>query len=66
MVQSLQSGSQPRARPIPIGNDNLQLKHDPQIMNQLDQNEHIVFSCEVIKYNRFGMKQPRNLLLTTQ
>ena len=27
--------------------------------------EHIVFSCQVLKYNRFGMKQTRNLLLTT-
>jgi hypothetical protein len=27
--------------------------------------EHIVFSCHVLKYNRFGMKQERNLLLTT-
>ena len=27
--------------------------------------EHIVFSCQVLKYNRFRMKQTRNLLLTT-
>ncbi len=27
--------------------------------------ENIVFSCQVLKYNRFGMKQTRNLLLTT-
>lgn len=27
--------------------------------------EHIVFSCHVLKYNRFGMRQERNLLLTT-
>ena len=66
MVESTNaSGGAPRIRPIPIGNDHLQFKHDAAIMNQLDQNEHIVFSCEVVKFNRFGMKQPRNLLLTT-
>lgn len=43
----------------------MQFKHDPQIQSQLDHNEHIVFSCQVLKYNRFGMKQTRNLLLTT-
>ena len=26
--------------------------------------EKIIFSCKVIKFNRFGMKQERNLLLT--
>lgn len=26
--------------------------------------EKIIFSCKVTKYNRFGMKQERNLLLT--
>ena len=27
--------------------------------------EQIVFSTKVLKYNRFGMRQERNLLLTT-
>ena len=92
-----------KVRPIPIGEDHLQFKHDPQIQGQLDHNgksnqwarvrleyfydnswywtdwkerevtvlydeldvsnmvicfllEHIVFSCQVLKYNRFGMK----------
>jgi len=27
--------------------------------------ESLVYSTKVIKYNRFGMKQERNLLLTT-
>ena len=27
-----------RVRPIPLGNDNLQFKHDIAIMQQLDQN----------------------------
>jgi len=52
-------------KPIPIGNDHLNFKFDDEIMSQLDNNEHIVFSCKVIKINRFGMKQERNLLLTT-
>lgn len=36
-------------------------------MAQLDANkgEKVVFSCVVIKINRFGMKQERTLLLTT-
>jgi hypothetical protein len=54
-----------RVRPIPLGNDNLQFKHDIAIMQQLDQNEHIVYSLQVAKFNRFTMKQQRNLLLTT-
>ena len=52
--------------PIPIGHDHLQLKHDEVIMNKLQKNEHIVFSCKVMKYNRFGIKQDRFLLLSTQ
>ena len=127
-------GNKPRVRHIPIGEDHLGFKNDPQIQNQLDSNgkcllahkspnqrthrlsrdprsrsadtsrythnahrgiirlslilrlaqlaltqcwmtlivpffcfapEHIVFSCQVLKYNRFGMKQTRFLLLTT-
>ena len=67
-----------KMKPIPLHNDNLNFKHDPQIMNKLMNDgesistnlynsllEHLVFSCEVTKYNRFGMKQPRYLLLTT-
>jgi len=45
-----------RVKPIPLGHDNLQFKHDIAIMQQLDQNEHIVYSLQVVKYNRFGMK----------
>ena len=58
-----------KMKPIPFHNDNLDFKHDPQIMNKLESDgefgsntkfnfflEHLVFSCEVIKYNRFGMK----------
>lgn len=52
--------------PIPIGHDHLQLKHDEVIMNKLEKNEHIVFSCKVMKYNRFGIKQDRFLLLSTK
>jgi len=31
-------------------------RYDEEIMTQLDPQEHIVFSCKVIKINRFGMK----------
>jgi len=65
MVQANPTRPGGRAKPIPIGNDYLDLKHDPAIMSQLDTNEHIVFSCHVLKFNRFGMRQTRNLLLTT-
>lgn len=68
MVESSQSyskGMTNRVKPIPIGTDHLSFKHQVDIMNQLEPNEHIVFSCSVLKYNRFGMKQERHLLLTT-
>ena len=32
------SGGNRRVRPIPIGEDHLQFKHDPQIQGQLDHN----------------------------
>ena len=31
----------------------------------MEKDEHIVFSVEVVKFNRFGLRQSRNLLLTT-
>ena len=31
-------GGQRRVQPIPIGEDHLQFKHDPQIQSQLDHN----------------------------
>ena len=43
----------------------MNFKYDQEIKKQLNSDEHIVFSVEVIKFNRFGMKQTRNLLLTT-
>ena len=54
-----------KSKPIPLGNDYLNFKQDVEIKNQLEKDEHIVFSVEVIKFNRFNMKQVRNLLLTT-
>jgi len=35
-------------------------------MKQLDPNESLVYSTKVLKFNRFGFKQERNLLLTTE
>ena len=37
-----------------------------EILVQLAKSESVVFSCVVVKYNRFGMKQERMLLLTNQ
>ena len=54
-----------KSKPIPLGNDYLNFKYDQEIKQQLMKDEHIVFSVEVLKYNRFRMKQNRNLLLTT-
>ena len=31
----------------------------------MQKDEHIVFSVEVCKFNRFNLKQTRSLLLTT-
>jgi hypothetical protein len=50
---------------VPIGLDNLNFKSDPAIMNQLGPTESLVYSTKVLKFNRFGMKQERNLILTT-
>jgi len=36
------------------------------VKQQLNPDEYIVYSVEVLKFNRFGMKQTRDLLLTTQ
>jgi hypothetical protein len=64
-TNTVQAEGNSRVRPIPLGNDNLAFRHDLAIMNQLDEKEHIVYSVQVGKYNRFGMRQNRNLLLTT-
>lgn len=59
--------------------DHIGFKTDTEILASLDKQkngkwpnlylspcvEKIIFSCRVIKYNRFGMKQERHLLLTT-
>lgn len=42
--------------PVPIGEDNLNFKHDTEIMNQLDPAEKLVYSTKVLKFNRFGFK----------
>jgi len=53
---------------IPISRDDLNFKQDPVIMGLLAQTpgEVIVFSTKVVKYNKWGMKQERDLLLTTE
>ena len=57
--------------------DHAEMSRDPEIVTMLDKSrngthtsflnvliERIVFSGKVIKYNRFGMKQDRTILLT--
>jgi len=41
---------------------------NPDILAHLDTKggEHVVYSCVVVKINRFGMKQERTLLLTNK
>lgn len=51
---------------MPIGIDSLNFKNDQEIMKQLDSSESLVYSTKVLKFNRFGFKQERNLLLTTE
>ena len=52
--------------PAVIGNDYLDFKNIDAIVKALDENEQIVFTCEVMKQNRFFMWQKRNLMLTTR
>ena len=57
--------------------DHAGLRNDTEVFSHMDVSkggnnlpnhfipvEKIVYTCKVIKYNRFGMKQERNLLLT--
>ena len=64
MVES--SSTQKDVRILPIGHDHLNFKYDKVIMAQLKEDETVVFSCKVTKFNKWGMKQDRHLLLTTQ
>jgi len=44
------------------------VKENSEIMERLKATpgEQIVFSCNVLKFNRWGMRQDRTLLLTNQ
>lgn len=66
MVESTSASA--RKGVIPISRDDLNFKNDAVIMGLLAQTpgELIVFSTKVIKYNKWGMKQERDLLLTTE
>jgi hypothetical protein len=48
--------------------DRLQCKNNTDILAHLDTKggEQVVYSCVVVKINRFGMKQERTLLLTNK
>ena len=50
---------------LPIGHDHLNLRYETVIMSNLKEGETVVFSCKLTKYNKWGLKQDRFLLLTT-
>lgn len=46
--------------------DNLKINSNKAITQQLDQKggEQVIYSCAVLKFNRFGLRQDRILLVT--
>lgn len=48
--------------------DYMGCRQNTEILGQLEtsKGEEVVFSCTVIKFNRWGMKQDRILLLTNE
>ena len=44
--------------------DILNLTNDPFIRSILAPKEEIYLSCLIVKYNRYGLKQNRNLIIT--
>lgn len=65
MVSSSSPEKQHNVKILPIGHDHLNLRYEQDIMSNLDGGETVVFSCKLLKYNRFKMRQERHLLLTT-
>ena len=51
---------------MPIGKDYLKFGENQVIRNNLNENEKIVFTINVMKRNRFGQWQKRDMLLTTE
>jgi hypothetical protein len=68
MVESSNANRPKDVKILPIGHDHLNLRYENAIMDNLNTNtgETVVFSCKLLKYNRFGMRQERYLLLTTE
>ena len=46
--------------------DHLRFKTNQSILNQLEHDEKMIFSCKVKKYNQYGISQARNFLLTSK
>jgi len=54
-----QSENRPKdVKILPIGHDHLNLRYENAIMDNLNTTtgETVVFSCKLLKYNRFGMR----------
>ena len=46
--------------------DYIGVNNIPNLLNQLDHGEKVIFSCIVIKVNKWGLNQDRTLLLTNR
>ena len=55
MVESNQ-GHKKDYKILPIGHDHLNLRYESTMMTNLKDGETVVFSCKIIKYNKWGMK----------
>ena len=49
-----------------ISQDHLGFKSNPTILKSLGKNEEILLTCGVQKYNKFGIYQSRNFVLTNE
>jgi hypothetical protein len=56
MVSSSSGEKQQNVKILPIGHDHLNLRYEQDIMSNLDGGETVVFSCKLLKYNRFKMR----------
>ena len=51
--------------PVPIGRDILKFRDITYVVQLLNSDEKIAFTCNVLKKNRFGIWQTRKVMLTT-
>ena len=43
-------------RILPLGRDHLSLRAEYSIIKYLKENECVIFSCKLLKFNKYGMK----------